>query len=137
MGVWYEEANRKSLCARCKGPIDIGQRVYQQRKGVYLCELDGSIAEHEDPEVGEIEAGVLEDLDKLPDEASRGTIARLMISTARKIDYGDVADRDVAPLIKELRTLLIQLKDQFPPAPEDDETEKARKRREARLLMED
>lgn len=135
MSKWIEEAERKTSCARCQARIEVGQRFYWLRRGTNLCELCGSIAEHEEPEVGEIESGVLEDLKQLPPEASDRTIAKLMLSTAKKIDNGDVADRDVAPLIKELRTLLVQLKDQFPPEPEDDETERARKRRERRLVI--
>lgn len=136
MGTWYEEATRKSQCARCKQIVEAGQRIYQVRKGVYLCEMDGSIAEHEEPEVGDIESGVLEDLKQLPPEASDRTLARLMITTAKRIDNGDVADRDVAPLIKELRTMLVQLKDLYPPEPEDDDTTKKRNARERRMLME-
>lgn len=137
MGKWIEEADRKTSCSRCHAVIDVGQRFYYQRKGKYLCELDGSLAEHEEPEVGDIEAGVIEDLKQLPPEAADRTLAKLMLATAKKIDNGDVADRDVAPLIKELRTLLVQLKDAFPAEPEDDETEAKRKRREARLVRGD
>lgn len=136
MGVWYEEATRKSQCARCKQIIEAGQRIYQVRKGVYLCEMDGSIAEYEEPEVGDIESGVLEDLKQLPPEASGRTLAQLLISTVKRLDGNDVADRDAAPLIKEVRTILVQLKDQFPSDPEDDDTTKKREARERRMLME-
>ena len=135
MSKWIESADRATSCARCHARIEVGQRFWYQRRGTYLCELCGSIAEHEVPEVGDVESGVLEDLDLLPEEASKGTIARLMIKTARLIDSGEVADRDIAPLLKEQRTQLAQLKDQYPPAQEDDETEKKRKRREKLLLM--
>lgn len=132
---WIEESERKGSCSRCKVILEVGQRIYWLRRGTVLCELCGSIAEHEEPEVGEIESGVLEDLKQMPPEAADRSIARLMISMARRIDCGDVADRDVAPLVKELRTMLIQLMDIYPAEPEDDETEQARKRREKRLLM--
>lgn len=132
---WIEESERKGQCSRCKAVWEAGQRFYWLRRGTYLCELCGSIAEHEEPEIGEIESGVLEDLKQMPPEASDRSIARLMISMARRIDNGDVADRDVAPLVKELRTMLIQLRDMYPAEPEDDDTERARKRREQRLLM--
>jgi len=135
MSRWIEQADRLTSCARCHARIEIGQRFYYLRRGTYLCEMDGSIAEHEEPEVGEVESGVLEDLDQLPPEASRRTLAKTMIKTARLIDSGEVADRDIAPLILQLRTTLRQLQDQFPPAQEDDETEKARKRRERMLLL--
>lgn len=135
MGRWIEEANKLTSCARCHARIEIGKRFYYLRRGTYLCEMDGSLAEHEEPEVGEVESGVLEDLDQLPDEASARTLAKTLLKTARLIDSGEVADRDIAPLILQLRTTLKQLQDQFPPAQEDDDTEKKRKRREKLLLM--
>jgi hypothetical protein len=131
---WIESADRVTSCARCKARIEIGQRFYYLRRGTYLCEMDGSIAEHDEPEIGSIESGVMEDLSALPEDASKGTIAQMMIAMARRIDNGDVADRDVAPITKEIRQMHSQLKLDFPPEPEDDETEKRRKRRE-RLLM--
>jgi hypothetical protein len=134
MARWIEESERNTSCSRCHAQIPAGSRFYYLRRGTYLCELCGSIAEHEQPEVGEIESGVLEDLAVLPEEASKGTIAKMMIAMARRIDNGDVADRDVAPITKEIRQMYSQLKIDFPPQPEDDETEKRRKRRE-RLLM--
>ena len=131
---WIENADRNTSCSRCRAQIFAGSRFYFLRRGTYLCELCGSLAEHEPPETGKIEAGVLEDLEKLPDEASKGTIAQMMLAMARRIDNGDVADRDVAPITKEIRQMHSQLKLDYPPEPEDDETEKRRKRRE-RLLM--
>jgi hypothetical protein len=136
MSRWIESADRLTSCARCHARIEVGQRFYYLRRGTYLCEMDGSIAEHEVPEVGEVESGVLEDLDLLPEEASRRTLAKSMIKTARLIDSNEVADRDIAPLLLQLRATLKQLQDDFPPAQEDDDTEKARKRRE-RLLLRD
>jgi SpoVK/Ycf46/Vps4 family AAA+-type ATPase len=104
---------------------------------VYLCELCGSIAEHEEPETGEVESGVLADLATLPPEASDRTIAKMMIAMARRIDYGDVADRDVAPITKEIRQMYAQLKLDYPPEPEEDDTERTRRRREKMLMMDD
>lgn len=132
---WIEEAERKTSCARCKARVEIGQRFYYLRKGTHLCELCGSVAEHEEPEVGEVESGVLEDLKQLPPEASDRTIAKMMIVTAQRIDNGDVADRDIAPLLKEIRQMLGQMRDDYPAEPEDDDTEAKRKRRQQRLLM--
>lgn len=132
---WIEEAERKTSCARCKARVEIGQRFYYLRKGTHLCELCGSVAEHEEPEVGEVESGVLEDLKQLPPEASDRTIAKMMVVTAQRIDNGDVADRDIAPLLKEIRQMLSQLKDDYPAEPDDDDTEDRRKRRQRRLLM--
>jgi len=134
---WIDAAERKTQCSRCKAIIEIGQRFYYLRRGVYLCELCGSLAEHEEPEIGKIEGGVLKDLEALPDEASEGTIAQMMLSMARRIDYGDVADRDVAPITKEIRQMYTQLKLDYPPKPEEDDTEKTRRRREKMLMMDD
>lgn len=132
---WIEESERKSSCSRCKQIIEVGQRFYWLRRGTYLCELCGSIAEHEEPEIGEHESGVLEDLKQMPPEAADRTVAKLMLGLAKRLDNGDVADRDYASLVKELRTMVIQLQQQFPSEPEDDDTERTRKRRETRLLM--
>ena len=135
MARWIEQSERKTSCSRCHTEIPVGRRFYYLRRGTYLCELCGSLAEHEVPEVGAVESGVLEELDKLPEEASKGVIAQLMLKTAKLIDSGEVADRDIAPLLKESRTQLAQLKNDYPPAQEDDETEQTRKRREKLLLM--
>lgn len=133
MGKWIEEAERKLTCARCHARVEEGQRFWYARKGVYYCELCGSIAEHEEPEVGEHESGVLEDLKQLPPEAADRTLAKTMLMLARRIDSGDVADRDYPAMIQQLRQLLGQLKLDYPPEPEDDDTEKSRKKREAYL----
>lgn len=130
---WIEESEYKSSCCRCHQVIEQGQRIYWVRSGTVMCELCGSIAEHEEPEVGDVEGGVLKNLDSLPVEAGEGVIAKMMIFTARRIDSGDVADRDVTGLLKELRQMFAQLKLDYPPEPEEDDTEKSRKRRE-RLL---
>lgn len=132
---WIDAAERNTSCQRCHAPITVGQRFYWLRRGTYLCELCGLMAEHEEPEVGEVEAGVLEDLKALPDEAAERAIAKLALNNARRIDNGDVADRDIAPLYKELRQMISQLKLDYPPEPEDDATEKSRKRRERMLMI--
>ena len=136
MTKWIEEADRKTSCSKCKARIEVGQRFYYARRGTYYCELCGSVAEHEEPEVGGVESGVLTEFAKMPEEAAYGLIAQLMLTTAKRIDSGEVADRDIAPLLKEARTQMLQLKDQYPPEPEDDDTAKKRKARERRLLME-
>ena len=133
---WIENAERNTSCYRCHSQILAGQRFYFLRRSTYLCELCGSLAEHEQPEVGEHESGVLKDLAALPEEASERTLAKALIGLARRLDSGDPADRDYPAMVKELRQLLSQLKLDYPPEPEDDNTEKSRKRR-ARLLMMD
>lgn len=132
---WIEAAERNTACSRCHAAIAAGQRFYYLKRGTYLCELCGSLAEHEVPETGEVESGVLKDLADLPDEAANHAIAKLALNNARRIDSGDVADRDIAPLYKELRQMISQLKLDYPPDPEDDATEKSRKRRERLLMM--
>lgn len=134
-GRWIEEAERPLSCARCKARIETGQRFFYARRGVYMCELDGSLAEHEEPEVGRQEAGVLSDIARLPPEAAGGTLAEAMLFLARRIDNGEVADRDISPMVKELRQMLMQLKGEFPPGDEDDDTTQARKRRERMMMM--
>jgi len=134
---WIEAADKKTSCSRCHAVIDVGQRFYYLRRGTYLCELCGSIAEHEEPEVGEVESGVLEDLKQIPPEASDRTLAKMMLSMARRIDNGDVADRDIAAITKEIRQMYSQLKLDYPPEPEEDDTEKSRKRRERMIMMDD
>lgn len=133
-GRWIEEAERRVSCARCKARVEPGQRFWYARRGTYMCELCGSMAEHEEPEVGEHESGALEDLKRLPPDAAGGTLAKLMIGLARKLDSTDTADRDYPVMTKELRQVLVQLRDQFPPEEEDDDTAKARKRR-VRMMM--
>lgn len=134
---WIENADRSTSCSRCHAQILIGSRFYYLRRGTYLCELCGSLAEHEQPEIGYVESGVLKDLDVLPPEAAERTLAKMMISMARRIDNGDVADRDIAPITKEIRQMYAQLKLDFPPEPEEDDTEKSRRRREQMLMMDD
>lgn len=134
---WIENAERNTSCARCHAQITVGQRFYYLKRGTYLCELCGSIAEHEVPEVGEVESGVLKDLDDLPPEAAERALAKLALNNARRVDHGEVADRDIAPLYKELRQMMAQLKLDFPPKPEEDDTEKSRRRREQMLMMDD
>lgn len=134
---WIEHSEHNGSCSRCHTATTVGQRIYWLRRGTVLCELCGSIAEHEQPEVGEVESGVLKDLDALPPEAAERTLAKLALNNARRIDNGDVADRDIAPLYKELRQMVAQLKLDYPPRPEEDDTEKSRRRREQMLMMDD
>lgn len=134
---WIEHSERPGACSRCSTPTTIGQRIYWLRRGTILCELCGSLAEHEQPEIGEHEAGVLADLDDLPPEAKERTLAKTMIGVARRLDSSDVADRDYPSMVKELRQLLTQIKLEFPPVPEEDDTARARRRREQMLMQGD
>lgn len=132
---WIEEADRKTSCNKCGEPIKIGQRFYWLRRGTYYCELCGSEVEMDGPEVGKNEAGALGELSSMPAEAAEGALGVLLLDQARRIDGGDVADRDYPAMVQQYRQTLLQLRDQFPPAPEEDDTTKKRKARERRLLM--
>lgn len=134
---WIDHSERNDTCSRCHSPTQVGQRIYWLRRGTILCELCGSMAEHEEPEVGAVESGVQSDLDKLPPEAAESAVAQIALNNARRIDNGDVADRDIASLYKELRQAITQLRLDFPPKPEEDDTEKSRRRRERMLMMDD
>jgi hypothetical protein len=136
MGKWIEEAERGITCVKCKSKVAKGDRFWYHRKGVYMCELCGSMAEHEEPEVGAVEQGVLTDLAEMPDEASGTTLAQITLKMARDIDRDEIQPRDLAPYNKEMRQNIAALKELFPPAGEDDPTDIARKNRE-RMLGED
>lgn len=133
MGKWIEEAERGLTCARCKSKVTKGERFWYQRKGVYYCELCGSLAEHEVPEAGMMERGVREDFSTLPPEAAESTLGEAMLYLARQLDSGDVQPRDVAPYMKELRQNLAALRELYPPAGDDDITDIIRKNREHML----
>lgn len=129
MTAWIE-ATRKGKCSRCHRDIKPGEQLFIKSRGVYMCELCGSLAEHEVPEVGSIQQGVLADLSALPEEASSTTLAQAMLYMARQIDADEVAPRDVAPLNKELRQNLAALKELFPETSDDDVTDQARSARD-------
>lgn len=130
MSKWIEEADRKTSCAKCKAKIEIGERFYYKSRGVYYCELCGSLAEHEEPQVGDIEQGVLNDLAQLPEEAAGTSTAQNTLYIARQIDMGDVAPRDLAPLNKEMRQNISELRERFPDADDEDVTDQARSKRD-------
>ena len=135
MGTWFE-ASRAGSCGRCRKPVAKGDQLYARRKGVYLCELCGSIAEHEpEPDAGPIEQGVIKDLEQFPADAGSSVIAQAMLSFARQLDQGDVTPRDQPSYFKEIRQGLLQLRMAYPAAPEADETQAARARRERRLMQ--
>lgn len=130
MSKWIEESEHKGSCVRCHESIDKGARIYWVRRGVVMCELCGSLAEHEEPEVGYIERGVLNDLAHLPEEASDTTLAQTTLYMARAMDRNEVAPRDVAPYNKEMRQNIAALKEMYPSEGEDDITDQSRSKRE-------
>lgn len=133
MGKWIEESDYKSSCVQCHAEISKGSRFWWKRKGVYLCELCGSLAEHEEPSVGGNERGVLSDLGKLPDEATESTEAQMTLYMARQIDNSEVAPRDVPAMNLQMRQNLDALRARFPDAGEEDVTNEARSARDAFL----
>jgi hypothetical protein len=130
MGKWIEESDYKASCVQCHTEIARGTRFYWKRKGVYLCELCGSLAEHEEPEVGRNEQGVLNDLAMMPDEAAESTEAQMTLYMARSIDRSEVAPRDIAPLNLQMRQNLDALRARFPETGEEDITNVSRSARD-------
>ncbi len=133
MGLWVA-AKRNGRCYQCERPFDKDEQIYLRPRGVVLCELCGSAAEHEDRQsIGEVEQGVLNDLGKLPSEASETVIAAALLDLARDIDSGFVQPRDKASYNKELRQHLAALRDLYPPKGEADGTDKVQERWETSL----
>jgi hypothetical protein len=95
-----------------------------------VCEACGKDIEENGVPAGEVEQGVLNDLGKLPDEASTSSIAKASLKIARVLDSNEISPRDMAPLIKELRQNRAALLSLYPPEEDDDPTETARKNRE-------
>lgn len=131
MGTWFP-AKRAGKCSHCNLPIEAGQDIFAKSAGVYLCSGCGLLAENTEEALGSMEAGVMEDLSAFPPEAVKGTIAQSMLYLARQLDMGDVSPREVGNYTKELRLSLLQLKDLYPVADGEDETDKARGKRERR-----
>jgi hypothetical protein len=129
----WGEARRLGKCPHCNTPVSPGDRIYN-RDGVWLCYTCGTEAEQHEGEivVGGLEEAVIKDLGKFPDEARDGAFAQSMLLMARQLDHGDVNPREVTQYTKELRLMMMQLRDLFPPEIEDDETDAARKRRDRR-----
>lgn len=130
MGKWIEESDYKASCVQCHTEISRGTRFYWKRKGVYLCELCGSLAEHEEPEVGDNEQGVISDLEKMPAEAAESTEAQMTLYMARQIDNSEVAPRDVPAMNLQMRQNLEALRARFPDAGEEDITNTSRSARD-------
>lgn len=131
MANWMA-SSKSAKCFRCGGEVAPDDKVYRKSAGVYLCAGCGVLAEAEPPEVGEIEQGVLNDLDKFPDEARDTAIAKSMIKLARKLDDEDVPPREIPNFTKDIRIGYMQLRDLFPAQDENDATQQARDTRERR-----
>lgn len=131
MAHWLQ-SNKSQKCFRCAGQVEPGDRIYRKQAGVYLCAGCGVLAEGEPATVGRVEQGVLNDLDKLPDEARDTAIAQSMLELARDIDNGDVSPREKPNYTKDIRIGYMQLRELFPAQEDDDPTQLARNARERR-----
>jgi hypothetical protein len=132
MGSWFE-AKRDGSCGKCGAPVITGEPMYAVRKGMYVCQQCGQIAEELPPDSGPMVTSVLSNLDEFPPEVREGSLAQSMLYMARQLDMGEVAARDVAPFIKEIRQSYMQLRALYPPLGDEDETDLMAKRREERF----
>lgn len=132
MGTWFE-ASKNGTCGSCGVPVHVGDRMLARRKGVYLCEACGTIAEQLPEGGGAMEVSVLASLDEFPDIVREGALAQAMLLMARQLDGGYVQPRDIAPLMKEIRQNYMQLRLLHPSEGEEDETDAMRGRRESRF----
>lgn len=85
---------------------------------------------------GAQERAVRAELRRLPDEIAKGAVARAMITLAHEADWGDLAARDLAQILRELRQCSQYLREISPAAGAGDEIDELRKRRERRLAAE-
>src|SRR5579864_4019810 len=115
MGTWFP-AKRDGNCNKCGAPVTAGDPMYAQRKGMYLCQQCGQFAEELPPEGGPMVTSVMANLDEFPPDAREGSLAQSMLYMARALDSGEVAARDVAPFIKEIRQNYMQLRMLYPPS---------------------
>ena len=131
MGRWIE-ARRDGRCAHCGKPTLAGEEIWLKSAGVAYCQGCGVLDENAPVTIGRLEASVLAELAKLPEEAATGLLAESMLSLARDLDSGDIPPRERPQYTKELRISLLSLQDAYPESEADDETEVARQKRERR-----
>lgn len=131
MGTWFS-AKRDGKCAHCKKAITKDDEVYQKSKGVTLCGECGLVADNTPSDRGSIEEGVERDLAQFPPEVHEQALAQVMLYLAKQLDQGEVSPRDVGTVTKEIRMNLMQLRELYPPAEGEDETDQARARLERR-----
>lgn len=87
------------------------------------------------PEPGDIEAGVLLDLEAFPPAMRNGAIARSTLLLARQLDDNDVTmmPRDTASYVQRIGVNISLLREMSPGEAKGDATDDARGRRETRL----
>ena len=90
-----------------------------------------------EPEPGEIEAGVLLDLQAFPAGMREGAIARTALLLARQLDTrADILPpRDVASYVQRIGVAVTQLREMSPGEAKGDATDAAREARETRLRV--
>lgn len=117
-------------CRGCRNPVPPGSEVYIKSKGVYYCADCGLVAENAPNEVkeGGIAEGLLKDLSQFPEEAADTAMAKAALMMARQLDDGDVAPREVPQYTKEIRLMILQVRELFPSTDDDDDTETRRER---------
>jgi hypothetical protein len=126
-------------CRGCQEPVLPGTDIWIKSKGVYYCSDCGVVAEAAGDEIkpGGIEEALLRDLSEFPGEAADTVLAKSALFMARQLDAGEVAPREVTQYTKEVRLCLLQVRELYPPAEDNDDTEtrqakfQERRRREA------
>jgi len=90
-----------------------------------------------EPEPGDIEAGVLLDLEAFPEKMRAGAIARTALLLARQLDAMAMvmSPRDVASYVQRIGVGVTQLREMSPGEAKGDATDAAREARETRLRV--
>ena len=127
----WDQASGPVICCFCRSVVVPGDTLYIRSKGVYYCEEHGHIREEagETPVENGIEEALIRDLSVFPGEAADTTLAKQSLYMARQLDHGEVAPREITQYTKEIRLNLLQIRDLYPPAEDQDDTED----RQARL----
>ena len=127
MGHWFTPS-RSGACSNCGVRITQGTRAYRVRVSTFYCEMCGAEFElkqkdHEGEILNSVNA-LLADMDP---KAASGVLAATMRFIARRLDSGEVHDRDASPLAREIVANYERLKLEYPPV-ELDATQQAKLR---------
>lgn len=134
----WDQATGPVKCCHCKKPIAPGEDIWIKSKGIYYCAGDGLLKEASSDEIKPdgLEEAVIRDLDKLGDRAAETSMAKSALYLAKQLDDGEVAPREVTQYSKEIRLMIMQLYDLYPPADDQDDTETRRDRFQERRRRE-